>query len=300
MEMQRNTVITALAAFLPLLVNAQTKPANLQFEVASIRPAAPIDAQNASVKIGIHIDGAQIRFNSLSLRDCMRYAWEVKEYQIAGPDWVAADRWDIVAKLPAGSNSDQVPEMLQNLLTDRFKMSFHHDSKDVAVYGLVLSKGGVKLQETAIDPNAPPPAAAPKSVNVNAQGSAAGVFVDIGQGSYYSFADNKLAGHQLNMFRIADTLSRYMDKPVVDMTGLPDTKFYDFSFEISADDYRTMLIRTALRNGVTLPPGAERLADLPTDTLAAAMEAAGLKLDSRKAPQDVMVIDHADKTPTDN
>jgi uncharacterized protein (TIGR03435 family) len=299
MEMHRTAVITALAVCLPLALAAQTKP-RLEFEVASIRPAAAIDATNASVKIGIHIDGAQIRFTSLSLRDCMRYAWEVKDYQISGPDWVAADRWDIVAKLPAGSSSDQVPEMLQNLLTDRFKLSFHHDSKEVAVYALVLAKGGIKLQETPLDPNAPPPSVKPKSINVNAQGSAAGVFVDMGQGSSYSFADNKLVGKQLNMFRLADTLGRYMEKPVVDMTGLPDTKFYDFTFDISADDYRTMLIRTAIRNGVTLPPGAERLADLPTDTLAAAMEAAGLRLESRKAAQDVMVIDKADKTPTDN
>ena len=297
MEMHRPAVIFTLAACLPILVNAQTAKPRLEFEVASIRPAPAIDA---SVKIGIHIDGSQIRFTSLSLRDCMRYAWGVKDYQIEGPEWVAADRWDIVAKLPAGSNTDQVTEMLQSLLTDRFKLSFHHDSKEFAVFALVLSKGGIKLQETARDPNTPPPSAKPNAINVNAQGSAAGVFVDMGQGSSYSFADNKLVGKQLNMFRIADTLSRYMEKPVVDMTSLPDDKFYDFSFEISADDYRTMLIRTALRNGVTLPPGAEKLADLPTDTLAAAMEAAGLRLESRKAPQDVMVIDHADKTPTDN
>src|ERR1700728_1228623 len=111
MEMYRTVVISALAACLPILVNAQTKPAHPEFEVASIRPAPPIDA---SVKIGIPIDGSQIRFTSLSLRDCMRYAWEVKDYQIDGPEWVAADRWDITAKLPAGSSTDQVPEMLQH------------------------------------------------------------------------------------------------------------------------------------------------------------------------------------------
>lgn len=300
MEMHRIAVISALAACLPLALAAQTAKPRLEFEVASIRPAAPIDAGGAAVKIGIHIDGAQIRFTSLSLRDCMRYAWGVKDYQIDGPEWVGAARWDIVAKLPSGSNTDQVPEMLQNLLTDRFKIAFHHESKDFAVDALVLSKGGLKLQETPRDPNTPPPSARPNAINVNASGSAAGVFVDMGQGSSYSFADNKLVGKQLNMFRIADTLSRYMEKPVVDLTGIPDDKFYDFTFNISADDYRTMLIRTAIRNGITLPPGAEKLADLPTDTLAAAMEAVGLRLDSRKAPQDVMVIDHADKTPAEN
>ena len=300
MEMTRTAVIAAVAALLPLLPNlaiAQTKP-RLEFEVASIRPAAPMDA---SVKIGMHIDGSQVRFTDLSVRDCMRLAWQVKDYQIVGPEWVASDRWDITAKIPAGANSDQVPEMLQNLLADRFKITFHHDSKEFAVYALIAAKGGIKLKETAPDPNGPSDTAAPKSnLNVNASGSAAGVFVDLGQGRYYSFADNKLVGHKLTMALIADTLSRYMDKPVVDMTGAPENTPYDLTFEISADDYRTMLIRTAIRNGVTLPPGAERLADLPTDTLTAAMEAAGLKLDSRKAPQDVMVIDHADKTPTEN
>jgi uncharacterized protein (TIGR03435 family) len=102
------------------------------------------------------------------------------------------------------------------------------------------------------------------------------------------------------MERIVDTLSRYMDKPVVDMTGATATANYDFTFEITADDYRTMLIRTAIKAGVSLPPEALRLADLPIDSLTTAMEAVGLRMDSRKAPVDVMVIDHADKTPTEN
>lgn len=296
MEMTRTALLAALAAVLPALVPAQAASPRLEFEVASIRPAAPMDA---SVKIGMHIDGSQVRFTDLSVRDCMRIAWQVKDYQVVGPEWIATDRFDIVAKLPAGANSDQVQEMLQNLLTDRFKITFHHDTKEFAVYALVPAKSGIKLKETA--PDATTDSAAPKSnLNVTASGSAAGVFVDLGQGAWYSFADNKLTGHKLNMTRIADTLSRYMDKPVVDMTGAPVNTNYDFSFEISADDYRTMLIRTALRNGVTLPPGAEKLADAPTDTLSAAMEASGLRLESRKAPQDVMVIDHADKTPGDN
>ena len=102
------------------------------------------------------------------------------------------------------------------------------------------------------------------------------------------------------MERIVDTLSRYADKPVVDMTGAPAAKYYDFSFDITADDYRTMLIRTAIKAGVSLPPEAVHMADASTDSLTTAMELVGLRLDSRKAPLDVMVVDHADKTPTDN
>jgi uncharacterized protein (TIGR03435 family) len=291
------TRIALFAAFLPVLAVAQTAPSHLEFEVASIRPAPPIDA---SVKIGVHIDGAQVHFEYLSVRDCMRYAWAIKDFQIVGPDWIGSDRWDIIAKLPQGAKSDQVPEMLQNLLTERFKLTFHRDKKEFAVYALMPGKGGLKLKETPPD-SASDAAAAPRSnVNVNAQGSAAGVFVDFGGGSYYSFADNKLVGHKLSMDRIVDTLGRYTDKPVVDMTEAPATKYYDFSFDITAEDWRTMLIRTAIKAGVSLPPEAVKMADASTDSLTTAMELVGLKLDSRKAPLDVMVIDHADKTPTEN
>jgi uncharacterized protein (TIGR03435 family) len=292
-----NMIRSVLFAFLPVLALAQTAPSHLEFEVASIRPAPPIDA---SVQIGVHIDGAQVRFNYLSVRDCMRYAWAIKDFQIVGPDWIGSDRWDITAKLPQGAKSDQVPEMLQNLLIDRFKITFHRDKKEFAVYALVPGKSGLKLKETP--PEAATDAAAPpkSNVNVNAQGSAAGVFVDFGNGSYYSFADNKLVGHKLNMDRIVDTLGRYTDKPVVDMTGAPATKFYDFSFDITPEDWRTMLIRTAIKAGVSLPPEALHLADASTDSLTSAMELVGLKLDSRKAPLDVMIIDHADKTPGEN
>jgi uncharacterized protein (TIGR03435 family) len=154
------------------------------------------------------------------------------------------------------------------------------------------------MKETAPDETAD--SAPAKGLNINAQGSAAGVFVNLGQGSYYTFADNKLIGHKLTMSRIADTLAAYMDKPVVNMTGLDDTKFYDFSLDITSDDYRVMLIRSAIRAGVTLPPEALRLADGSIDSLYSAMDAAGVKMTAQKAPIDVMVIDKADKNPTEN
>lgn len=298
MDMFRVPLFVAVAAFLPVVAIAQTKPSQrLEFEVASIRPSPPIDA---SVKIGMHTDGAQVRFDYLSVRDCMRIAWQIKDFQIIGPDWVAADRFNITAKVPeGGASEEQVREMLRNLLMDRFKISFHNDKKEFAVYALVLGKNGLKMKETA--PDAQTDAAPAKGgINVNANGSAAGVFVDLGQGSYFTFADNKLAGHKLAMPLIADTLAGYMDKPVVDLTGLPDTKNYDFSLDVTPDDYRVMLIRTAIKNGVSLPPQAAALADGSIDSLYSSLDVAGLKLDPRKAPLDVMVIDKADKTPTEN
>jgi uncharacterized protein (TIGR03435 family) len=297
MDMTRTVLFAAIACFFPVFAVAQTAPGHLEFEVSSIRPA---QQQDARVDVGMHIDGAQVRFNYLSVRDCMRIAWQVKDYQVVGPDWVGSDRFNITAKLPEGHNGqDQVDEMLQNLIKDRFKLTYHMDKKEMAVYALVAGKNGLKLKETPVEAGAED-APAPKSFDVKASGSANGVYVDFGGGSYYNFADNKLVGHKLSMRLIVDTLSRYMDKPIVDMTGAPDNKNYDFSFDITPDDWRTMLIRTAIKAGVTLPPEALRLADLPIDSLAQAMDAVGLRMDSRKAPVDVIVIDQATRTPTEN
>ena len=73
--------------------------AQSQFEVASIRPVTP---EEARLNMGMHVDGALVRFNFLSVRDCMRIAYEVKNYQLIGPEWIASDRFNITAKLPAG------------------------------------------------------------------------------------------------------------------------------------------------------------------------------------------------------
>jgi len=296
MNMTRTAIRVAIVSCLPFLAIAQTPP-RPEFEVASIRPVEP---QEARVDIGMHIDGAQVRFNFLSVRDCMRIAFQVPEYQLIGPDWFSSDRFNISAKIPAGSSPDQVREMLKNLLKDRFKLTWHNEKRDFAVYALVAGKGGLKLTESKPDPATDNAPSKQQPLNVAASGSAAGVNVDFGNGSGYSFANNKLVGHKLSMRQIVDTLSRYMDKPLVDMTGAPEASFYDFSFDITADDYTTMLIRTAMKAGVSLPPQAMAAADRPIDSLMSAMELVGLKMDSRKASQDAIVIDSGNKTPTEN
>jgi uncharacterized protein (TIGR03435 family) len=298
MDMARNAILAALAAFLPVLAVAQTAPAHLEFEVASIRPAPPIEGK---VDIGMHIDGAQVRFSFLSLREYARIAWQLKDFQVVGPDWVSSDRYNIVAKIPPGSSQDQIHEMLKNLLVDRFKMTFHNEKREFPVYALIQTKAGIKLKETPPDSSTDGADATPKpGLNISASGSAAGVFVDLGGGSYYTFADNHLIGHKLTMERVADVMSRYLDKPIIDLTGLSPTTLYEINLEITHDDYMIMLIRAALKSGVSLPPQAAQMAEATPESLFSAMEAAGLKLDSRKAPVDALVIDRADKTPTEN
>ena len=268
-----------------------------EFEAASVRPAATTVER---VDIGMHIDGSLVRFNYLSLAACMRIAYEMKPYPFIGPEWIVSDHFNIVAKLPAGASQDQVRGMLQSLLLVRFRMTVHREKRDFPVYAMTLGKGGLKAKETAPDEAAAAGDAPKSSLDVKATASTAGVYGDLGNGSYFTFADNHLIMHKLAMWRVADLLSNFMDKPVIDMTGLGGATNYDLSLEITADDYRTMQMRGALKSGISLPPEMARMADLGTDSLFAAMETAGLRLESRKAPQDVIVIDHADKTPTEN
>jgi len=284
----RLAVLAALAPF----AFAQTAPR--QFEVASVKQVQPGEAR---VDLGYHIDGQMVSCNALSLKDYIRLAWQVKDYQIVGPEYLAENRFDLRAKLPEGAKGDDIREMIKSLLAERFHMKVHMDSKEFPVYALVQAKGGSKLAASA--PDSPEEADAKPVTNVQASGSSQGVNLSLGHGSFFTFSNNQLEGKRLLMSNFVDVLARFMDKPVVDMTGL--TGRYDFTLKITEEDYRAMLIRSAISAGITLNPQALKLMEMASgDSLHSALDGVGLKLDSRKAPLEVLVIDQADKTPTEN
>ena len=131
-------------------------------------------------------------------------------------------------------------------------------------------------------------------------GSSQGVSISLGRGTSINFGNNKFEAKRLNMATLAGTLERFLDRPVVDMTDLKGN--YDFSFEVTAEDYRAMLIRSAVVGGVILPPEVLRLVEAgssPT-SLFDALEKLGLRLVARKAPLDLLVIDKMLKMPTEN
>jgi uncharacterized protein (TIGR03435 family) len=275
---------------------AQAPPARLEFEVTSVKPAPPIIAGPAPVNIGMHIDGAQVHFNGFSLKDYVRMAYRVKPYQVTGPDWMESTRFDIDAKLPAGGTREQVPEMLQALLTDRFQLKFHRESKEFPVYALEIAPGGLKVKDLT-DSSEEVDAKAP--TEVQAQGGPAGVGVSLPGGASYTFSNNKFVGTKLTTVYLTDILTRFMDRPVVDMTGLNGK--YSFTIPLAEEDYRTMLIRSAISAGVALPPEAMRLLDNPSDaSLYAGLHALGLKMEQKKAPLPLLVVDSVSKTPTEN
>ena len=273
---------------------AQPRP---EFEVASIKPSAP-GALN-TVNVGIHIDGSQVSCTSLSIKDYLGIAYRLKNYQLSGPEWMASERFDINAKLPAGSVGKEIPEMLQALFEQRFQMKAHRESKDLPVYALIVGKGGVKMQEVPPDPASDNPSGGRGGVNVSAGGQASGVNINYGNGSSFAFGNNRLEGKKLTAALLADTLARFADRPVIDQTNLKGN--YDFVLEFDPDDYRAMLIRSAIAAGVTLPPQAVQLAEAASnDSLFNALEKLGLKMEARKAPVETLVIDHMEKTPTEN
>jgi uncharacterized protein (TIGR03435 family) len=270
--------------------------APVEFEVASIKPSQ--DSGGPQVHVGIQVDGAQVHLKVVSIRDCIRTAYRLKDYQISGPDWMGASRFDIDAKLPANAPRDQVPEMLQALLSTSFQLKSHRESKEFPVYALVKI-GESKLKESPVDPADAGADPAKDAVQVSASGSRAGVNISLGRGSYFNFANNKLEARKITLQLFSDMLARFSDRPVVDMTGLMGR--YDLDLDVTPEDYRSMLIRSAINAGVNLPPEALRLLEGSNgESLHAALRMVGLKLEARKAPLDVLVVDHLAKAPIDN
>ena len=290
--MTRTSLISA--ACLTLLAStalAQTKPA---FEVASVRPSAD---QVSSVRVGFQATGSQVRVTAMSIKDYVGIAYSVKPQQIEGPDWIGSQRFDVVATIPDGVSSSQVPAMLRTLLEERFQMKAHRESKDQPVYVLGVSKAGAKLTEATPDPNAPAEPAG--TVNVSGGGNNAGVGVNIGGGRSFAVADNQVQIRGMTMVDVAEVLTRFVDRVVVDQSGL--TKKYDLTLELTPEDFNAIRVRSALNAGVPLPPQAMRLLDnYSSDALAAPLSKSGVTFEAKKAPLEMVVIDSMLKLPTEN
>lgn len=304
------------------------------FEVASIKPAPPIEPQKimaGTLHIGMTIDSARVDIGNLSLADLIRTAYKVKPYQVSGPEWMSGLRWDIVAKIPEGGTKEQVPAMLQALLAERFKLAVHHDSKDHAVYALVVGKTGLKMKEAEPDPvvAAAPAAEAPGSkpalvvgtpdgqmkISPNPEGRGAtitgGMFgqmkVSVGEGGRM-----RMEFSRLGMPALADMLSRFADKPVLDMTELKGN--YQVTLDLSMDEMRNVAQAMSSQMGFPSgpmgrgrdggPAGGASPADAAStpggSSVLGAVQQLGLKLDSRKMPVDTIVVDHLEKSPTEN
>jgi uncharacterized protein (TIGR03435 family) len=317
---QRIPVVFAFAAALLAQTPGTPAPA---FEVATIKPASlPGPAQVAAGKlhIGMNVDGARVDIGAMSLTDLIRTAYRVKSYQVSGPSWMNTTRFDVMAKIPDGAPKDQVPEMLQALLAERFGLKIHRESQEHSVYALVVAKGGPKLQESPPDdppPNQPSPDQPPgdqaenrSAATVNTEKGPVRVTND-GKGILVrgSASGNmritpvdgkmQMQASKISMESLAEMLSRFVDRPVVDATGLKGN--FQVTLELSMEDLRNV----ARAQGIMVPGGdAARPPDAASDpsggTIFQTIERLGLKLEAKKAPLDTIFVDHIEKSPTEN
>ena len=311
-------------------VAAKPPAGGFVFEVATIKPAkmpSQSDMLNGKAHVGMKTDAARVDIGFMSLKDLIGIAYKVKDYQISGPDWMGAmdERFDVLAKMPEGATKDQVPEMLQALLAERFKLTIHHDTKERSVYALVVGKGGSKMKESPPDPPAPaapdksdaapgePAEAAPAAdanpqvkVQRSADGSSGTATMHGPEGNMkmsYSTAGMHMEIEKMTMAKFAEAVSRFVDRPVVDMTELKGN--YQVALDISMED----VMNVARKSGVAIPGAAPASGDAPlpsdavsdpTGSVFKSVQQLGLKLEPRKTLLDLIVVDHAEKTPTEN
>jgi uncharacterized protein (TIGR03435 family) len=328
MRSLRTSVFALLSATISAF--AQTPPPPpLAFEVASIKPAGPLDPTaiaQGKIHIGMKVDGAICDIGSFSLKDLIRTAYEVKDYQITGADSLGspldAQRFNIQATMPEGATEKQVPQMLQTLLAERFKLVVRRETKDQSVYALVVAKGGPKLKESEPDPPAPDvppdgPETPKKGEMVIGQGSnqvrisgnmASGNGITVKGGPmgqmHMTMADGKMRmeATKMTMPALADVATTFVGKPVIDMTELKGN--YQVVLDLSMDDLKNV----ARAAGLTMPgapggnggPGLGDASDPSGSTIFASIQQMGLKLEARKAPLPSIVIEHFEKSPTEN
>jgi uncharacterized protein (TIGR03435 family) len=186
--------------------------------------------------------------------------------------------------------------MLQALLADRFELRIHRETKDLPVYALAIARGGLKVKPLADDAA---PASAADPVNIAAIGGAGGVGVDLGGGASFQLGNDKLDIHEVTFMAMADMLTRFVDRPVVDTTNTPGR--FNLTLELTPEDYRAMLVRSAINAGVVLPPQALRALDNASgNPVAAPLQPFGLTLDATRTSLEVIVVDSALRSPTAN
>jgi uncharacterized protein (TIGR03435 family) len=298
----RPTHILALVFLTSCAANAQTTGATPSFEVASVKPAAPLNMNGGRGGRG---SPGQVMFTNSPMTQILMSAYGVKRYQISGPSWMDTERFDIVAKLPEGATRADSPPMLRNLLAERFKLSVHREKKDLPIYALVVAKNGPKMTESAEVPapangNAPPPIPAPPSERKMGPDGFP-VWPTGGRGLDIQMSPGRIRMKVTmeSMPQFADLLSNELDRPVMDQTGLTKNYAFILAYAPEPGGRRGPM-------GMALPTPAPGDGATPADLdaaptlLVAVQEQLGLKLEQKKGPVELLVIDRIEKTPTEN
>jgi uncharacterized protein (TIGR03435 family) len=232
---------------------------------------------------------------NMSLKWLVARAYGVADFKIVGPGWLDTTAFDIVAKLPAGAKGKDMPIMLRNLLVDRLKLVVREEEREIAIYALVVAKNGPKLTPSSQEASA---------VGAAASGLDSDGFPRLSCGRGYLVRRTpdgrmRMVGGHMTMAKLATSLALETGRDVADMTGIDGE--YDYRLEFSREGTRAFTGQTSTGP----PPENERnpaaaASDAAPSLFTALQERLGLKLEGRKAPVKVVVVDSVERTPTEN
>jgi uncharacterized protein (TIGR03435 family) len=260
--------------------------AQTRFDVASVKPAVvPPGARIRTFMKGgpDTADPGRITWTGITLTTVLQRAFDLKPFQLTDPDWLSVERYDISATLPSAASKEQFKQMLQNLLAERFRLAFHRETKELQGYELVVGRNGSRLAPSKDEGPDVPITESPKT---DAKGfpvlTAPGLAMMEGvQGTaVVSF----LTARAQPVSSLAETLAKEFRLPVVDKTGL--TGRFDFTLEFAPQ-----------------APGAvtiEAPEDAAPNLISAVPQQLGLRLESRKIPVSILIVDSVDQVPASN
>ncbi len=265
MVIRLDRVLTLLA--LAVLLQPPTFSQAPAFDVASVK----IHKGGGGTREGgttREIEPGRIRFLNITLGEFISMAYGVRPYQISGPDWAvnnaSSDRYDIVAKAAGNASPAEIRAMIGPLLTERFKLQFHREMRDLPVFALTVAKGGPKIKEG-----------------------------DGGESSAYPDGKGGITFKNYPIAALAGLLSNLpgVGRPVLDRTGLDGKYTFSANLTDTAPGASTGDIKRSLTADAD-PISSPVISNL--------QQQLGLKLDPIKAPTEMIVIDRVEKTPTED
>jgi uncharacterized protein (TIGR03435 family) len=248
------------AVAVSFLLSAACAFPQVRFDVASIKPSK-LSGEGRN-RENVTANPGTLTMHNVSLRSALQWAYRMKEYQVSGPTWIGDERFDISAKAADTAGEDQLRAMLQNLLAERFKIVLHHEMKDLPFYALLVAKNGPKLKDGKADGKS---VIQPKGMGLEAQNTSLSEVADL----------------------LTQIATRMNLPPVVDMTGLKGR----FDFTVDASD----LLQSIGTGNAAPDPSA-----IMVGVIEILQEQLGLRAELRKTLTDVLIVDRAEKLPTEN
>ena len=291
------------------------------FDAASVKPASVnpggwvmIAAPTGGPGSG---DPGRIHFPNISLKMLLTTAYDVKMLQVSGPPWLDTERYNVDATMPPDTSRDRFRAMLRNLLAERFRLQVHRETRELPVYALVVAKGGSKMHQSAETPAAPANTAVPPAISSQPKIGPDGFPIDpmAGSGRAGLFGmmmpgRSRLIAHEQTMESLANRLTIQLTRMVKDETGLQGK--YDFVLTYSTEGLPGSAAPMGGPPLASVPPsgsaaGASGTANVfvpggeaPPDLFSAIQSQLGLKLQAKKGPVEIIVVDHAEKVPVGN